>query len=150
MALRLLPIARPCHERFDAMHGDEKRRFCDSCEKHVHDLSAGTEEEARELLAANQGNRICVRFTHEASGTVRFRAAATVAAVAAAVAVSGCSSQVAETPVQDPSSVMMMGDMVPDAVDRCPDPPTPESIADGCPDPNATPSTPPDGDAGKR
>lgn len=118
------------------MSGDEKRRFCASCDKHVHDLSAGTEEEARTLLAANQGRRICVRFARDASGGVRFRTATAVAAIAVAVAVSGCASHAAETAVQDPTADHDMGDMVPDAIDRCPDSPTSESIADGCPDPN--------------
>ena len=134
MALRLLPIARPCNERFDAMTGDDARRFCTSCDKHVHDLSARTEDEARELLRRNQGKRICVRFAKNPNGTVRFRAAAMAAA--AAISVTACGTKTAEPPVQDPSAVDHdMGDMVPDAVDKCPDEPTQESIDEGCPAP---------------
>ncbi|MGH7329974.1 MAG: hypothetical protein ACREJX_16635 [Polyangiaceae bacterium] len=121
------------------MTGDDKRRFCESCDKHVHDLSAGTEEEARELLRANQGRRICVRFAKNENGSLRFRAAALVAA---AISVSACGSQAMDQPVVDPSTIDHdQGDMIPDAIDRCPDVPTQESIEDGCPaDADAGPS----------
>ena len=77
-----LPIPEPCHEDWSNMTGDEKRRFCGACNKHVHDLSAMTATGAEETLAAEPD--ICVRYTvnedgtlvHESSRRYFFKAAA--------------------------------------------------------------------------
>lgn len=90
--MRALPILSPCSETFEAMEGDAKRRHCAECNEDVHDLSAGTEEDARALLREAAGKRICVRYAATPSGTIRFRATLTVAAVATAAVVAGCSS----------------------------------------------------------
>lgn len=152
MAFRLLPIANPCAASFAKMPGTETKRFCASCDKHVHDLSAGTEEEARALFAKNRGERVCVRFAKDAAGNVRFRGAA----IAAALSLAACGSNAvdatapndvnaqimsevpgaktnAPTPIADVD--VDMGDSIPDNADVCPDEPTAESIADGCPNP---------------
>jgi hypothetical protein len=139
MALRLLPIARPCREAFDAMVGDDRTRFCSSCGKHVHDLSAGTEDDARALLATSRGERICVRYARDAQGSIRFRAVATAAA-AVALSVAACTTppvppnQPAAPHVTEETVDHEMGDMIPDAEDRCPDDPEPND--DGCPEPS--------------
>lgn len=90
--MRALPILSPCSESFDAMTGDERRRHCAVCDKDVHDLSARTEDEAKALLRAAAGTRICVRYAATPKGTIHFRATLAVAAVATAAAVAGCSS----------------------------------------------------------
>lgn len=132
MALRMLPIARPCTESFAAMPGDDKTRFCDKCQKHVYDLSARSEEEARALFREKRGERTCVRFKKDASGNVLFRAA-----LVAAVSMTSCSSAVPTQPPVTPAEVETdMGDSVPDAVDQCPDDPQPNAD-DGCPLPDA-------------
>jgi len=118
------------------MRGDDKTRFCDSCVKEVHDLSARTEEEARALLAAARGTRICVRFARDSSGAVRFRAVT----LAAAVSVAACASHQTQRAVAAPAPPVAeedhdMGDMIPDVDDRCPDQPEgSDSIddKDGC------------------
>jgi hypothetical protein len=125
--MRMLPIARPCTEPFAAMPGDEKTRFCDKCQKHVYDLSARTEEEARVLFREKKGERTCVRFTKDASGNVLF-----AAALVAAVSVTSCSSAAPSTPPVTPAEVDHdQGDSIPDIEDRCPDEPGPGD--DGCP-----------------
>jgi hypothetical protein len=155
MALRMLPIARPCAESFAAMSGDTSKRFCSSCDKHVHDLSAGTEQEARALFEKNRGAALCVRFAKDGAGNVRFRGAA----IAAAISLAACGSNAvdATTPNDVNAPIMTeapqtktdvtnangdvdvdMGDSIPDELDRCPDQPTSESISDGCPDVPAT------------
>lgn len=128
MALRMLPIARPCTESFAAMPGDDKTRFCEKCGKHVHDLSARTEEEARALFRDARGERTCVRFARDARGNVLFRAA-----LVAAVSMTSCSSAAPSTPPVTPVAVDHdMGDAIPDAIDRCPD--EPGDGGDGCPE----------------
>lgn len=61
-------ISEPCTVDWETMHGDAKRRFCDQCRKHVHNLSAMSEPEAQQVIG--QGN-VCVRFRYDAQGNVR-------------------------------------------------------------------------------
>lgn len=71
-----LPIQNPCHEDWTAMESDgESRRFCDVCTKHVHDLSTMTESMARDVLASESAKgRVCVRYTTDATGNIKFKA----------------------------------------------------------------------------
>jgi hypothetical protein len=66
-------IDSPCHESWEAMEGGAERRYCGVCEKHVHDLSAMNMADAEALLQASTGQHLCVRYTAEADGTLRFR-----------------------------------------------------------------------------
>jgi hypothetical protein len=63
-----LPIAQPCDADWEQMDGDESVRFCHRCAKHVHNLSAMSEADARALVATSER---CIRYTHDA-GRVRF------------------------------------------------------------------------------
>src|SRR3569833_3627770 len=65
--LNQISVATPCHESWDEMTGDDKKRFCAGCKKHVYNLSAMTEAEAQEVL--NVG-RPCVRFYRRLAGTL--------------------------------------------------------------------------------
>ena len=64
-----LRIESPCHEDWSAMTGDTRRRHCDACDTHVHDLSAMTEREARRLLARSP--TACIRYRARPDGSVR-------------------------------------------------------------------------------
>lgn len=68
-----LPIHNPCSADWEAMVGDERRRFCRHCRKHVHDLSAVTEREARALLSERSGSDLCVSYASDAEGRILFR-----------------------------------------------------------------------------
>jgi hypothetical protein len=68
-----LEIASPCTADWDAMAGDDKRRFCSQCRLHVHDLSAMSSDEALDLLRAAGQGRLCVRLWRRADGTVLTR-----------------------------------------------------------------------------
>jgi len=61
-----------CDVPWDTMRGDERRRFCGSCNKHVYSLVELTEREAEKLFAANANARPCVRLCKRADGTVVF------------------------------------------------------------------------------
>src|SRR5262245_53635490 len=103
------------------MPGDEKVRVCAACKKHVYDPSMHTEAEGRALFAARKGERTCVRFVRDATGAVRFKAAA----LAAAVAVAACSTHSGERAPNSPECAMDtgdhdMGDAIPDVRDECP------------------------------
>jgi hypothetical protein len=85
-----LPIADPCHEDWEAMDVEAKGRFCGKCTKSVHDLSSMEEDEARALLRARAGSRICVRYEHGGDGAIRFRRPALLATALAGVALAAC------------------------------------------------------------
>jgi hypothetical protein len=63
-------IASPCNVSWDEMQGDERVRFCGSCEKHVYNLSEMAGDEAERLLAQHTEGSVCVRLYRRADGTV--------------------------------------------------------------------------------
>ncbi|MGC4031731.1 MAG: hypothetical protein QM754_08355 [Tepidisphaeraceae bacterium] len=69
MKLEQLHIADPCHADWNTMAGDDQTRFCESCQKQVHDLSARSRADGEALLAASEG-RLCVQFQRNARGRV--------------------------------------------------------------------------------
>jgi len=68
-----LPIASPCGADWRTMKPSDKKRFCDACQKHVHDLSALTEGEARAVLHAPPAEGLCVRYLHDRYGNIVFQ-----------------------------------------------------------------------------
>ncbi len=57
-------IPAPCPMDWDRMPGDDRRRFCEACGKHVHDLTAMRPDERAALLAtaALAGEEVCGRL----------------------------------------------------------------------------------------
>jgi hypothetical protein len=56
-----LPIVKPCSESWDRMQGDERKRFCDKCGLHVHNLSAMSGRE-RDHFVQNREAKDCVAY----------------------------------------------------------------------------------------
>jgi len=54
------------------MNSEGARRFCDSCQKHVHDFSNLTRRQAAELLENSKGG-VCGRLTFDSRGKIIFR-----------------------------------------------------------------------------
>lgn len=153
-----IPIPEPCHAEWDAMRPEDQGRFCFSCSKKVHDLSAMTKAEAAEVLRRAACEDLCVSFQHDEHGTVVFRepapapatvvplarlrrprsVAAMVAGAGMAAALAACaphgeapvrSYAVAETPVfQEPSVVIPHGTQ--HAVPEPPATPEPPAVED--------------------
>ena len=93
--LEQFQIQTPCTEDWGAMHGDEAKRFCDKCNKHVHDLSHFDRAEADALLAKQTAGHVCVRMGRDEAGRVITRdywKFAAGAALAASVGLSACSA----------------------------------------------------------
>ena len=67
--LSRLQIASPCPASWAEMSGDERARFCASCEKHVYDFSRMTAEEGLALIREKEGN-VCARLWRRADGTL--------------------------------------------------------------------------------
>lgn len=66
MNTRFVPtIEKPCPASWDAMQGDEKKRYCERCQLHVHNLSAMTPSEQREVLALGTGRK-CISYMKRA------------------------------------------------------------------------------------
>jgi hypothetical protein len=120
-----LPIANPCHEDWDAMDPVAQGRFCHSCSKQVHDLSDMTENEAQDVLHANAGTSICVRYCHDDRGNVRFRPAMAARVAVAGLALAACTphdagprhnpAPIVQQPLQPmPTERVTMGEMPPE------------------------------------
>jgi hypothetical protein len=116
-----ITIPEPCHAAWDEMRPEDKGRFCFSCSKKVHDLSAMTKSEAAEVLRRAGRESLCVSFQHHEDGTVVFRepapapaasvvplarlrrpraVAAMVAGAGVAAALAACAPHAAEAPVR--------------------------------------------------
>ena len=68
-ALDAVTIPVSCPVSWDAMHGNERTRFCDSCRQNVHDVSELTRHEALELLSTD-GKMPCLRIYRRQDGRV--------------------------------------------------------------------------------
>lgn len=65
--LKRVTISQPCQMSWNAMTGDERIRYCQQCDKHVHNFSAMTRDEIETLLMTAQG-RLCARFERRSNG----------------------------------------------------------------------------------
>jgi hypothetical protein len=54
------------------MTGGQRQRFCDSCQRTVHDLSVLTRKQAERLVDASRDG-LCARIAHDDSGQIVFR-----------------------------------------------------------------------------
>src|SRR5262245_26445583 len=68
-ALPDIRIASPCHADWGKMTGDERSRFCGSCQKNVYNISAMTSKEASNLIREKEG-KLCVRYFLRRDGTI--------------------------------------------------------------------------------
>lgn len=120
MHSRNVEIKSPCHESWDAMHGDEARRFCDVCAKHVHNLSAMSRQDATDLLQEHKGQHLCVRYANDDDGRIAFNDAPVVPVnrlrvartAFAAVMLAAC------TPYGDGPPIQDLGDIAIDTMAR--------------------------------
>lgn len=64
-----IKVASPCSQDWDAMIGNERKRYCGECKLNVYNLSGMSRTEAENLIINSEG-RLCVRFFRRADGTV--------------------------------------------------------------------------------
>ena len=69
--IRDVEVQNPCHEDWDAMRVEDRRRFCERCQEHVHDLSAMSDAEVRAFLGGRAGQEVCVSYVPRTDGTIR-------------------------------------------------------------------------------
>lgn len=66
-SLDVIQVETPCTADWESMRGGDRVRFCDHCQKNVHNLSAMTEDEATRLVC-EQAGELCVRYSRDAKG----------------------------------------------------------------------------------
>jgi hypothetical protein len=119
-----LHIASPCHASWEAMSGNDKARFCKSCQKNVFNISMMTRQQAESLIHSREGN-LCVRYAQREDGTVitndcpvgiekaksavykpwRFFVASVAGIIAAICGALGISPSFAQPPIDPPSRI---------------------------------------------
>lgn len=101
------------------MEGPAVRRFCDKCDKHVHNLSEMTERQATALLDAEDGARMCVRYRVGGDGRIRFRPEVRRAGFVAALslAMAACTGYAEPDALESPDAAMVCRDASGYAVD---------------------------------
>ena len=72
MSKQTILFPEPCHEDWDQMKPKGRAKFCESCSKHVHDLTNYTPEEAEHLLTGSD-TPACVRASILPDGQVLTR-----------------------------------------------------------------------------
>ena len=75
-------LAFECPLRWEKLMGGDRKRFCEACQKHVHNLSAMTRAEARTLMTEAR-TPICIRIEVDAQGGGVFLPAAPGLAISA-------------------------------------------------------------------
>ena len=68
--LDLIEVEKPCPRDWNRMRGSDRERFCDHCQRYVHDLSAMSEADVQNLLC-QQAGKLCIRFTRLADGKIQ-------------------------------------------------------------------------------
>ena len=64
-----ISVASPCAQDWNAMIGNESKRYCGDCKLNVYNLSGMTRVEAENLVMNAEG-RLCVKFYRRADGTI--------------------------------------------------------------------------------
>lgn len=59
--MKKIKINEPCHEKWNEMTPDEKGRFCDKCQKSVHDFTNKKDDEIVSIIE-NSEEKVCGRF----------------------------------------------------------------------------------------
>lgn len=67
--LDVLQISDPCPLPWDALRGNDRVKYCGTCDKNVYDLSQMRADEAEALLESH-GESLCVQYYARADGTV--------------------------------------------------------------------------------
>lgn len=142
-----LPIVERCGADWEAMAGDERRRFCGACEREVVHLSRMTADEALAMLERHVGGRVCVRYTVDAGGRVKFveprpRPPASAAVALATVLLAACTGFVddeREPVAPEAGGVCSLAD---EAAGLCPREEPPPAPPERPPEPAAEESAP--------
>jgi hypothetical protein len=116
------------------MTGDDVRRHCAHCDREVLHLSAMTAEAAQQALASRPGERVCVRYCHDADDNIVFAAPRAGALRAAALATSLAACTAGEPRSEDVAAAESV--VAPALPELCDEEPTPIVDTVECADPS--------------
>lgn len=72
--MKSLQVAVPCPKKWDELIGNESRRFCNQCQKHVHNLTMSSPIETKQItLQVEAGERVCVAYFQTPTGAIQYR-----------------------------------------------------------------------------
>ncbi len=70
--MQTLQVHVPCPKKWDDLDGNERRRFCEQCGKHVHNLSLASSQETAQLTRqVESGARVCVAYFADSTGNIQ-------------------------------------------------------------------------------
>jgi hypothetical protein len=112
-----LEIKSPCSADWNAMTGDDRKRLCAMCDKHVHNLSALTRREALEFAKKSDGSE-CIGYSLRADGSMVNKAPWTLRMVRwlwapCAWLLAMCFGSCAKAPTRMGGSLMVAGGLKP-------------------------------------
>ncbi len=64
-----IPIVKPCTADWNHMAGDDRKRICAHCDKHVHNLSALTPRELAKFVENRDGTE-CIGYVYREDGSI--------------------------------------------------------------------------------
>lgn len=110
-----LSIKTPCPKLWGELVGDDKKRFCSQCQKHVFNGESMTQIEVTDMVREGNGTT-CMRLITDDSGSIvykdspkKIKPSSIVKraglAIAAGGLVAACSSQPEQTPVPEPKPI---------------------------------------------
>ena len=67
--LEQVKIASPCPMKWEEMQGNERKRFCHSCQLNVYNISEMAKEEAENLIRDSE-DRLCITMFQREDGTI--------------------------------------------------------------------------------
>lgn len=112
-------IPHPCPKQWEEMSGGKKRRFCEQCQRHVHDLSELDSVRRQQLLSSPES--VCVTFLSDSKGrlisfekshwilSVLFRMRFAICAAVAAIlpfGLSSCANRIGGAPPMPDKTVV--------------------------------------------
>lgn len=71
--LKSFEVKTPCHEQWDAMHGDNRSRHCEKCNHSVFNLSEMTSAQAARIVQGSADRPLCVRYSLNSKGEIDHR-----------------------------------------------------------------------------
>jgi hypothetical protein len=95
------------------MRGSGATRFCDSCRKHVTNLSELTKAQASDFLAAHAGQSVCVRYRVRRDGEIEHKPAPSLRlgfVAALSLAMAACTGYVDADELDTPEDALVCHD----------------------------------------
>ena len=71
--LQHIKVTSPCHESWESMGGDDRRRHCEKCNQSVTNLSSLSAQKAAKLIRDKAKSGLCVRYHLNNQGEIIFR-----------------------------------------------------------------------------